>query len=106
MLRSPVVPDGFAPDEIERLAELARLALTADERALFARQLGDILAFAAHIRSVDTTGVPATSHPAGVSGALREDLVRPSLNRGDALAQAPDADTAAGLFKVPRVFER
>jgi Asp-tRNA(Asn)/Glu-tRNA(Gln) amidotransferase C subunit len=35
---------------------------------------------------------------------MRDDAVRPSLPREEALAAAPDADVAAGLFKVPRVL--
>ncbi len=49
----------FTPDDVERIAELARLALTDDERALFARQLADILAYAEQMQQVDTSGVAA-----------------------------------------------
>lgn len=98
------MPPAFSPDDVARIAHLARLALTSDELQLFARQLAGILAYAEQLQEIDTNGVPPTSHPLALTAALREDEVRPSLPRDEALAAAPEADTAAGLFKVPRVL--
>ena len=98
------MPAHFTPDDVERIAELARLSLTDEERALFARQLADILAYAEQVQEVDTRGIAPTSHAFASPESLREDQERPGLNREDALAAAPDADRAAGLFKVPRVI--
>jgi aspartyl-tRNA(Asn)/glutamyl-tRNA(Gln) amidotransferase subunit C len=99
------VPANFTFDDLARVAQLARIELTADEQRLFARQLSEFLASAELLQDVDTDGVPPTSHPTGASGAaLRDDVTRPSLPREAALAQAPDLDTQAGLFKVPRVL--
>ena len=94
----------LAPDEVERIARLARLSLTAEERDLFARQLTAVLQYAEQLREVDTEGIAPTSHPLALSAPLRQDEMRPSLPRLDALDQAPDADREAGLFKVPRVL--
>lgn len=93
----------FSRDEIERVARLARLALSDDEKDVFARQLGDILAYAQQIAAVDTSAVPPTAHVCSTT-PLREDRVAPSLPRDAALAAAPDADRGAGFFKVPRVL--
>jgi aspartyl-tRNA(Asn)/glutamyl-tRNA(Gln) amidotransferase subunit C len=98
----PLVPT-FTRDEVQRLAQLARLELTADEADLFARQLGDILVFARQIETVDTTSVRAVPLAAPFD-TQRDDIVRPSLDREDVLEGAPDADLATGLFKVPRVI--
>ncbi len=95
---------GFTRADLERVARLARLELDASEQDLFARQVAGILEYADQIQRVDTTDVEPTSHPPGSVGAMRPDAVRPSLPRGEALAGAPDADIAAGLFKVPRVL--
>jgi aspartyl-tRNA(Asn)/glutamyl-tRNA(Gln) amidotransferase subunit C len=94
----------LAPEEVERIAQLARLALTGEERDLFARQLTAVLQYAEQLREVDTGGVPPTAHPLALSAPLRDDEIRPSLPRAEALDGAPDPDRAAGLFKVPRVL--
>ena len=93
----------FTHADVERVARLARLELTTDEKELFARQLAEILAYAEQIQRVPTEGVPPTSH-AGDAAMMRDDEVRPSLPRDASLASGPDADVAAGLFKVPRVL--
>lgn len=92
----------FTREDVQQLASLARLALTDDEAERFAGQLGDILAFVREIQAVDTSAVAAPAHDA--AGALRDDTVRPSLDRDEIFKAAPGADEAAGLFKVPRVL--
>ena len=90
-------------EDVLRIAELARLDLTADEVELFARQLADILHYVEQIQALDTTGVAPTSHVMH-RPAERDDVPRESLPRQAALANAPDAAVEAGLFKVPRVM--
>jgi aspartyl-tRNA(Asn)/glutamyl-tRNA(Gln) amidotransferase subunit C len=94
----------FSLADVERVARLARIQLDAGEKELFARQLAGILAYAEQIQRVDTGEVEPTSHAPGHGGSMRGDDVRPSLARDESLAGAPDADVAAGLFKVPRVM--
>lgn len=89
--------------EVKRIAELARLELTAGELELFTRQLGDILTYVEQIRALDTTGVPPTSSVLN-RPVDRADEPRPSLSRHELLRNAPDAAPEAGLFKVPRVI--
>jgi aspartyl-tRNA(Asn)/glutamyl-tRNA(Gln) amidotransferase subunit C len=95
--------DRFSRGDVERVARLARLELSAEEKDLFARQLAGILAYAEQIQRVPTEGIEPTSH-AGDTATLRDDEVRPSLPRDELLAAAPDADLVAGLYKVPRVL--
>ena len=90
--------------DVERIAALAHLELTAEEKQLFTRQLADILNYAEQLQAVDTAGVPATAHVNAASGVERADEPRPSLSVEDALANAPDAAPEAGLFNVPRVI--
>jgi aspartyl-tRNA(Asn)/glutamyl-tRNA(Gln) amidotransferase subunit C len=88
--------------DVERIATLARLELTGDETARFAEQLTAILAYADQVQQVDTSAVEMA---AGESpAAMRDDVPAPSLDRDVVLGQAPAADRAAGLFKVPRVI--
>jgi aspartyl-tRNA(Asn)/glutamyl-tRNA(Gln) amidotransferase subunit C len=90
-------------EDVLRIAELARLELTADEVELFTRQLAGILQYVEQIREVDTTDVPPMSHVLNQT-TDRPDEPAASLTRDQALANAPEAAVHAGLFKVPRVF--
>lgn len=91
-------------NDVDRIATLARLSLTSEERNRFAAQLTDVLQYVAQISTIDTTGVVATSHPLAAGDAWRDDEPRPSLPTADALANAPDANHEAGLFRVPKVI--
>ena len=97
------MPAALTRDDVVRIATLARLELTTDELDLFTRQLGDILEYVAQIRGLDTSGVPPTSHVLN-RPLERDDAVHVPLPLKEALANAPDAAHAAGLFKVPRVI--
>jgi aspartyl-tRNA(Asn)/glutamyl-tRNA(Gln) amidotransferase subunit C len=90
--------------DVERIAALAQLELTDEEKHLFTRQLADILAYAEQVQAIDTSGVPATAHVHAGQRTEREDEPHASLSIEEALANAPDADRQAGLFRVPRVI--
>jgi aspartyl-tRNA(Asn)/glutamyl-tRNA(Gln) amidotransferase subunit C len=94
----------FSRDEVARIAALANLELEPAEIDLFARQLGDIIAYANELQQLDTTGVTPTTSVAADDAGDRADEVRPSLDRAAALANAPDPAVGAGLFRVPRVI--
>jgi aspartyl-tRNA(Asn)/glutamyl-tRNA(Gln) amidotransferase subunit C len=101
------MPAELTRNDVLQIAALANLDLDPPEIDLFARQLGDILAYADEVRGVDTTGVPPTSGPGVRDASDRPDEVRPSLDIADTLANAPDPDHSrleGGFFKVPRVI--
>lgn len=98
------MPAAFSRAQVEAVAALANLELDDQEIELFGRQLGDILEYATQVQAIDTTGVPPTASVVTRHSADRADEVRPSLDRAEALANAPDASLHAGLFKVPRVI--
>jgi aspartyl-tRNA(Asn)/glutamyl-tRNA(Gln) amidotransferase subunit C len=101
------MPAEFSRDDVLQIAALANLQLDPSEIDLFARQLGDILAYADEVRRVDTTDVPATAGVAARPASDRADEVRPCLDITDTLANAPDPDNSrldGGFFKVPRVI--
>lgn len=98
------MPPTITRDEVLRIARLAHLELTDAEIDLFSRQLTEILAYAGEVQDADTSGVAPTSHPLPTGTVWRADTPAPGLDRAEALAGAPDADKAAGLFKVPRVI--
>ena len=91
--------------EVQRIAKLAHLDLTAEEQELFTRQLGQILEYAERLNDVDidTTKVSATWQPISEPGPLRPDTSQTSLTNEDALRNAPAAGPL-GVFRVPRVL--
>jgi aspartyl-tRNA(Asn)/glutamyl-tRNA(Gln) amidotransferase subunit C len=95
---------GFSRAQVEAVAALANLELNDSEVELFSKQLGEILDYATQVQNIDTTGVPPTASVVTRHSADRTDTVAPSLDRVDALSNAPDASPQAGLFKVPRVI--
>jgi aspartyl-tRNA(Asn)/glutamyl-tRNA(Gln) amidotransferase subunit C len=94
----------FTRDQVAAIAALANLDLDPGELDLFARQLGDILAYAEEVQRADTTGVPATASVVVHRPSDRADETRGCLDREEVLAAAPDAALDAGFFKVPRVI--
>jgi aspartyl-tRNA(Asn)/glutamyl-tRNA(Gln) amidotransferase subunit C len=99
------MPSELGPDDVERVARLARLRLTPQETERFAGQLRRILAYAEQVQQVDTSGVPPMSHPfPDPEAPARDDEERPSLPPDATLRNAPEADRGSGLFKVPRVL--
>ena len=94
----------FTRPRIAALAALAQLDLDDAELDLFARQLDDILEYARQVQQIDTTGIPPTASVAVALETDRPDEIRGSLERADALGNAPDAAPSAGFFRVPRVI--
>ena len=89
-------------DDVAHVAGLARLHLSDDELDLFTGQLAAVLEHAEDVASLDTEGVPPTAHPFPLENVLRDDVIRPSLDRDEVLAAAPDAED--GRFRVPPVL--
>ena len=90
--------------DIEHVARLARLALTAEELERFRRQLGLILEHAEKVREVAAEDVPPTSQPIPRANVSRPDEVRPGLSHDEALSTAPAVEE--GRFRVPRIVEQ
>ena len=90
-------------DEVDRVARLARLALTEDERETMTSQLDAILGYIDKLNLLDTTGIEPTTTVIPMVSVMRDDIVRPSLSQEDALANAPDREDV--FFRVPRIIE-
>jgi aspartyl-tRNA(Asn)/glutamyl-tRNA(Gln) amidotransferase subunit C len=90
-------------EEVEHVARLARLALSAEEKAEMTAQLDAILAYMDKLNEVDTTGVEPTTTVIPMVSVMRDDAVRPSLSQDEALANAPDREDS--FFRVPRIIE-
>jgi aspartyl-tRNA(Asn)/glutamyl-tRNA(Gln) amidotransferase subunit C len=89
-------------EEVAYVAKLARLSLSDAELDLFTEQLGQVLEHASDMNSLNLENVVATAHPFGLVNVVRPDQVRPSLNRDEVLAMAPE--TQDGRFVVPRIM--
>jgi aspartyl-tRNA(Asn)/glutamyl-tRNA(Gln) amidotransferase subunit C len=96
--------DSLTLDDVDRVAALAHLELTGEEREELLGHLNDILGYARQIQQIDTTGVPPTGHVLVGHTADRPDEPAPSLSVDAALAAAPDPALDVGLFRVPRVI--
>jgi len=81
------------------VAKLALLDLSDAEIDRFTVQLGDVVATAQAMNELDLEGVEPTHHPLGLTNVARADEVRPSLDRDEVLAQAPEVED--DRFKVP-----
>jgi aspartyl-tRNA(Asn)/glutamyl-tRNA(Gln) amidotransferase subunit C len=89
--------------DIEKVARLARLELSEEERETFGNQMEQILTYMEQLSRLDTAGVEPTSHAIPIYNVFREDEVKPSVTQEEVLAIAPDEED--GHFKVPRIIE-
>jgi aspartyl-tRNA(Asn)/glutamyl-tRNA(Gln) amidotransferase subunit C len=93
----------ISKEQVQKVAMLGRLKLSEEEAEQYTTQLNDILQFVEKLNELDTETVEPTSHVLPMQNVLREDEVRPSLERDKALANAPEQQD--GMFRVPAVFE-
>lgn len=89
--------------DIEKVARLARLELSEEEKETFGNQLEQILTYMEQLNRLDTTGVEPTSHAISIHDAFREDETKPSFPGKEVLSIAPDQED--GHFKVPRIID-
>lgn len=94
--------DRISRDEVAHVAGLARLHLTDDELDTFTSQLAAVLDHAADMEALDLTGVEPMSHPYPLVNVLRPDVVGPTLDRAEVLAQAPAVEE--NQFRVPPIL--
>ena len=89
--------------DIDHVALLARLDLTAEERAQLKAQLGVILEHAAKVGEVAADEVVPTASPNPAVNVLRDDVPEPSITHDAAMQNAPEQ--AGGRFMVPKIAE-
>lgn len=89
--------------DVEKIAHLARLALTPEDGERYALDLSDILGLVTQMDRVDTTGVEPMAHPLRMTQRLRPDHPTEPDRRARYQAIAPQ--TEAGLYLVPKVIE-
>ena len=87
--------------DVEHVALLARLELTAEEKELYTKQLNDILLYADMLNQLNTDGVPPTAHVLPLHNVFRDDVPGEHLTTEDVLANAPRRD--GPFFIVPKI---
>lgn len=89
--------------DVEHVARLARLELSAAEKERMRKELDGILSYIDKLRTLDTRGVEPTSHAVPLTNVMRDDTEVASLPRDEMLANAPDRH--GELFRVPKIIE-
>jgi aspartyl-tRNA(Asn)/glutamyl-tRNA(Gln) amidotransferase subunit C len=93
----------LTPDDVRRVARLARIRVDDDRAHAMLDELNGILGLIGQMQAVDTSAVEPMSHPRDVAQRLRDDVVTEPDRREDFLAIAPASE--AGLYLVPKVIE-
>ncbi len=89
---------------IDRLAHLARLKFSEEEKKELKTDLERMIEFVEKLKEVDTTGVEPLLHITDVENVLREDEVKQTITKNEALLNAPL--THGNFFKVPKVIKK
>ncbi|MGQ9549097.1 MAG: Asp-tRNA(Asn)/Glu-tRNA(Gln) amidotransferase subunit GatC [Roseiflexus sp.] len=89
--------------DVEHVAQLARLRLSPAELEKMRDQLSNILDHFQMLQQIDVSAVPPTAQVTDLVNVLRDDEIRPSLPREQALANAPEQQD--GMFRVRAIFE-
>jgi len=90
-------------DEVKDIAILARLEFNEEETGQFTYHLARILDYIGKLNELNTMDVPPTSHVLPMRNVVKEDVVKPSYEREQVLANAPAVEE--GYFEVPKVIE-
>lgn len=89
-------------DDVLGLARLSSLALSSDEVDSLTTDIGNILTYVDQLKELNTDGVEPTYQVSGRENILRDDVVRPGVEREALLALAPE--TLDNQIKVPKVL--
>ena len=95
--------ESFSKDTIEKVAKLALLDLTEEDKEKFSKQLGDILSYFEKLNDLDTSKIEPTTHAIDLKNVYREDVPKNSLSNEDALKNAEHKKD--GYFKAPRILK-
>lgn len=88
--------------DVEKIALLARLAITPKETEKYAQNLSNILDFVSELNAIDTANIEPLAHPLDLTQRLRDDVVTETNQRDQFQAIAPKA--LVGLYLVPKVI--
>jgi aspartyl-tRNA(Asn)/glutamyl-tRNA(Gln) amidotransferase subunit C len=89
--------------DVQYVARLARIALTAAEEEKFGAQLSQVLGYMEKLNELDVSAIEPTAHAVPLVNVFRPDEARPSMPHEEALGNAPSK--ADGLFVAPKIVE-
>ena len=90
-------------DDVQKIANLARLAIEPEQLETYTRNLSGILDLVEQMNQVDTAGIDAMAHPRDSKLRLRDDIVTEENQREKFMDLAPATEN--GLFLVPKVLD-
>ncbi|MBD3350961.1 MAG: Asp-tRNA(Asn)/Glu-tRNA(Gln) amidotransferase subunit GatC [Candidatus Lokiarchaeota archaeon] len=88
-------------EDTQEIAKLARLQLSKEEEEKFTTQLNNILQYFEKLSELDTKNVEPRTHPNDIVNSFREDVVEESLDKEEALKNAPEKKDS--YFKAPKI---
>ena len=89
--------------DVDKIAKLAKLVLSEDEREKFTSQLSDIISYVEKLNQLDTNDVEPLAHVNDLMNVFREDESRPSMAKEDVFKNSPQNDDE--FFLVPKVIK-
>lgn len=92
----------LSPDEVRKVADLARLEISDAELDVMARQLSAIVDYINQLKKVDTSGIEPLAHALDLHDVFRDDVPGASISEDEALGNAPARKD--NYYRVPAVF--
>ena len=89
-------------EDVDKIAKLAKLSFTHEEKQKFTEQLSQIISYVEKLNELDIENIPPTYHVLEVNNVFREDVVRQSMSQEKVLQNAPESKN--GYFSVPKVI--
>jgi len=93
----------ISKEQVEHVANLARLTLSEEEKEELTKDMINILNFADKLGGLDTEGIDPTAHVMKLENVFREDIVKDEYSRAELLQNAPEKEN--GCFHVPKIVE-
>ena len=94
---------GISKKDVDKIARLAKLELSEEERERYASQLDSIVAYVEKLSEVDTSGIEPLAHVNDLMNVWREDKSRSSLSEEEVFKNSPKHDKE--FFLVPKVLK-
>ena len=99
---SCIIPHMLTKEEVVKIAQLARIALSGEEVEKFQKELSTVLDYVEELKKVDTEGLEEVSQVTGLVNVQREDRVVESEHREEIFKNAPEMKD--GYFKVKAIL--